>query len=48
VTRFNAFDGGSTEGVAMNYRNEAAGSAVVFALRCWFGAAADAGFGASW
>jgi hypothetical protein len=34
VTIFNAFDGGSTEGVMMNYRNGAAGPAAVFALPC--------------
>jgi hypothetical protein len=37
VTHFNAFDGGSTEGIVMSYRNHAAGPA--FALSRLFDAA---------
>jgi vitamin B12 transporter len=39
VTCFNTFDGGSTEGVMMRYRNFAAGAAAVFAWSCCCGSA---------
>lgn len=38
MTSFNSFDGGSTEGVTMSYRDYAAGPAAVFALSCLSGA----------